>query len=143
MNSFFYFHLQRKKKHNSKQPLLCLAELPTLQDRLSSGRWTGLYLASVVLDAEAVVRQAVVSQELGVPAEAALKVLMFSTNGVQLIEKSLIGDGSWPQTLFIQHGQDATLVLDRGGGGGGRGRGRGQKNREWISNPIAMRPPHI
>lgn len=90
-----------------------------------------------MLDAEAVVRQAVVSQELGIPAKAALKVLMFSTNGVQLIEKSLIGDGSWPQTLFIQHGQDAILVLDRGGwgrGGGGRGDKKQGMNLKSQSN---------
>jgi hypothetical protein len=37
------------------------------------------------LDAEAAVRQAVVCQELGVLAEATLKVLVLSTDGVELV----------------------------------------------------------
>ena len=44
-----------------------------------------LYLPSIMLNAEAAVWQAVVCQELGVLVEAALEVLVLSTDGVQLV----------------------------------------------------------
>ena len=69
------------------------------------------YLAGVVLDAEAVVRQAVVSEELWTLAEATLKVQVFSADGVQFVQEGLIGDRPRPQALLVQHGQDAILVL--------------------------------
>lgn len=69
------------------------------------------YLAGVVLDAEATVRQAVVGEELGILAEAALKVLVLSTDSVQLVQEGLVRDCPRPQALLIQHGQDAVLVL--------------------------------
>lgn len=68
-------------------------------------------LASIVLDAKAVMRQAVVCEELRVFAQAALKVLMFSTNSVQLVQERLICHGPGPQTLLIKHSQDPILVL--------------------------------
>lgn len=69
------------------------------------------YLPSIVLDAEAIVWQAVVSEELGILAEATLKVLVFSTDGVQFVQESLVGDCPWPQALLVQHGQNAILML--------------------------------
>lgn len=70
------------------------------------------YLAGVVLDAEAIVWQAVVVEELWILAEATLKVLVFSTDGVQFVQEGLVGDCPRPQALLVQHGQDAILVLD-------------------------------
>lgn len=64
-----------------------------------------------MLDTEAVVWQAVVCEEFGVFAQSALKMLMFSTHGVQLVQESLICHCAWPQTLLIQHGQNPILVL--------------------------------
>ena len=71
----------------------------------------GIHLASVVLDAEAVVWQAVVRQELGVLALTALKVLVLSTDGVEFVQEGFISHGARPQALLIQHGQDPILVL--------------------------------
>lgn len=73
-----------------------------------------LYLSSIVLDAEAAVWQAVVSEELWILAQATLKVLVLSTDGVQFVQEGLVGDRPWPQALLVQHGQDATLILDIG-----------------------------
>lgn len=64
-----------------------------------------------MLDAEAVVRQAVVGEEPGVLAEAALEVLVLSTDGVQLVQEGLVRDRPRPQALLVQHRQDAVLVL--------------------------------
>lgn len=72
------------------------------------------YLAGVVLDAEAAVWQAVVCEELWILAEATLKVLVLSTHRVQFVQEGLVGDRPRPQTLFVQHGQDAILILDAG-----------------------------
>lgn len=70
-----------------------------------------MYLARVVLDAEAVVRQAVIREELGILALATLKVLVPGADGVQLVQEGLVGDRPRPQALLVQHGQDAVLVL--------------------------------
>lgn len=69
------------------------------------------HLASIVLDTKTAMRQAVVCEELWVFTQAALKVLMFSTNSVQLVQEGLICHGPGPQTLLIKHGQDPILVL--------------------------------
>ena len=71
------------------------------------------YLPGVVLDAEAAVRQAVVGQELGVLAEAALKGLVLSADGVQLVQEGVVRHRARTEALLIQHGQNAVLVLDR------------------------------
>ena len=55
--------------------------------------------------------QAVVRQELGVLAEAALKVLVVGAHGVQLVQEGDVRDGARAQALLVQHGQDAVLVL--------------------------------
>ena len=70
-----------------------------------------LYLAGVVLDAEAAVGQAVVRQELGVLAEAALKVLVLGAHRVQLVQEGDVRDRAGAKALLVQHGQDAILVL--------------------------------
>lgn len=64
-----------------------------------------------MLDAEAAVRQAVVGQELGVLAEAALEVRVLGADGVQLVQEGVVRHRARPQTLLVQHGQDAGLVL--------------------------------
>lgn len=56
-------------------------------------------------------RQAVVRQELGVLAEAALKVLVLGAHSVELVQEGLISHRPRPQTLLVQHGQDAILIL--------------------------------
>lgn len=83
------------------------------------------HFASIVLDAEAVVWQAVVRQELGVLALAAFEVLVLCTDGVEFVQEGLIGHGARPQALLVQHGQDPVLVLqeDKGRRGGGLRRG--------------------
>lgn len=54
-----------------------------------------------MLDAEAIVWEAVISEELRILAEAALKVLVLSTDGVQFVQEGLIRDCPRPQALFI------------------------------------------
>lgn len=69
------------------------------------------YLASIMLDSEAAVRQGRVIEEAGTLAHPALKVLVGGTDLVQLFQEGLVGDSAGAQAFFIQHGQDSIRVL--------------------------------
>lgn len=75
------------------------------------GWGASLYLASVMLDSEAAVRQGGVVEESGTLAHPALEVLVGGTDLVQLFQEGVICDSARPQALFIQHGQDSIRVL--------------------------------
>lgn len=64
-----------------------------------------------MLDPEAAVGQGCVVEEAGTLAHPALKVLVGSTDLVQLFQEGLICNSARPQALFIQHGQDSICVL--------------------------------
>lgn len=64
-----------------------------------------------MLDPEAAVRKGSVIEEPGALAHPALKMLVGSTDLVQLFQEGLIRDRARPKALFIQHGQDPVCVL--------------------------------
>lgn len=69
-----------------------------------------------MLDAEAVVGQAVVIEELGALAHAALEVLVVRADLIELLQEGGICDRPGAQTLLVQHGHDPIGVLGRDGG---------------------------
>lgn len=69
------------------------------------------YLARIMLNPEAAVRQGCVIEEAGAFAHSALKVLVGGADLVQLFQEGLISDRAWPQAFLIQHGQDSICVL--------------------------------
>lgn len=103
-------------------PKLALVRRPPLRPGLLAGTTAGPlgagasspYLASIVLNSEAAVRQGRVVEKPGALAHPAFEVLVGGAHLVELLQEGLVGDRARSQALLIQHGQDSVCVLREG-----------------------------